>query len=212
MQDILSTIYDYADLHSGYRDELLDEVERATHLRTLSPRMLSGRIQGAMLQWISLLSKPNAILEIGTFTGYATLCLVRGLAAGGQLHTIEVNPEHAAIAADFFKKSSRCDQIQMHIGDASALIPQLACAWDLVFIDADKERNGHYFDLVIDHCRPGGLILVDNVLWNGKVTEPVMDRKTKSIDDFNKKIRNDSRVENLLLPLRDGLQIIRKIG
>lgn len=212
MQDLIHSLYSYAEEHSGFDDALLHELERATHLRTLSPRMLSGKIQGAFLQLISLLAKPTYILEIGTFTGYSALCLAKGLTQGGQLITIEFNPEHAAIAKEFFHRSPMEEKIVLHVGDAKTVIPTLDKKWDLVFIDADKEAYGHYFDLVIEQAKPGSLILVDNVLWSGKVVEKMMDRKTKSLHEFNLKIAADTRVDNLLLPLRDGIQIIRKKG
>lgn len=212
MQDLIHSLYSYAGEHSGFDDALLHEVERATHLRTLSPRMLSGKIQGAFLQLISMLIKPACILEIGTFTGYSALCLAKGLADGGQLITLEYNAEHAAIAQEFFDRSPLREKIVLHVGDAKTLIPTLDNEWDLVFIDADKEAYGHYFDLVIEQAKPGSLILVDNVLWSGKVVEEKMDRKTKSLHEFNLKVVADTRVDNLLLPLRDGIQIIRKKG
>jgi caffeoyl-CoA O-methyltransferase len=212
MQDLITSLYNYADRHSGFDDALLNELERATHLRTLAPRMLSGRIQGVFLQLISILTKPRAILEIGTFTGYSALCLARGLEKGGQLITLEVNPEHALIASEFFARSGHAKEIQLCVGDAKAIIPTLPQEWDLVFIDADKEAYGSYYDLVIDRCKPGSLILVDNVLWSGKVVEAKMDTKTRSLHEFNLKVSSDDRVENLLLPLRDGIQIIRKIS
>lgn len=210
MQDLIHSLYNYADKHSGFRDELLDRLERATHLRTLAPRMLSGRVQGAFLQLLSMLVRPAAILEIGTFTGYSALCLAKGLKADGQLHTIELNAEHASIAEEFFAQSAYQNSIHLHVGNAREIIPLLQGPWDLVFIDADKESYADYYDLVIDSCRGGCLILVDNVLWSGKVVQKDMDRKTKSLHAFNEKICTDSRVENLLLPLRDGIQIIRK--
>ncbi len=210
MQDLIQSLYEYADKHSGFRDELLDRLERATHLRTLAPRMLSGRIQGVFLQLLSMLVRPSSVLEIGTFTGYSALCLSKGMAAHGELHTIELNAEHAAIAKEFFDQSGCQNTIHLHVGNAREIIPTLQNSWDLVFIDADKESYAEYYDLVIDSCRAGSLILVDNVLWSGKVVRAEMDRKTKSLHTFNEKILADARVENLLLPLRDGIQIIRK--
>ncbi|MBK8347762.1 MAG: O-methyltransferase [Saprospiraceae bacterium] len=210
MQDILPKLYEYCDQHSTLFDPILPEIERATHLLTLSPRMISGHLQGSLLAMISKIISPECILEIGTFTGYSAICLAQGLRTGGHLITIEYDKENAAIASDFFEKSSFCESIRLYTGDAKNIIPDLNETFDLIFIDADKEAYATYYDMVIDKCRSGALILVDNVLWSGKVILEKKDKKTRWIDDFNQKISSDSRVESLILPIRDGINVIRK--
>jgi caffeoyl-CoA O-methyltransferase len=211
MQDIRQDLYDYCEKHSTQPASLLQEIERATHLQTLAPRMLSGHLQGSFLCMISQMVRPKQILEIGTFTGYSALSLAQGLDPEGQLTTIEYNPEHAAIAAHFIDQSIYKNQIKLLVGDAKELITTIDTIFDLVFIDADKEAYGVYFDLVIDKCRSGAFIIVDNVLWSGKVLDENKDKKTLIIDQFNKKIEADHRVENLILPVRDGITLIRKL-
>ena len=211
MQDLLSSLNDYCEAHSTLPDTILMDIERATHLKTLAPRMMSGHLQGSLLTMISHLVAPKYILEIGTFTGYSAICLAKGLQADGALTTIEYDPEVAEIAKGFFDRSTHHAQIQLVIGDAKKIIPDLNETFDLVFIDADKESYIRYFELVIDKCRSGSLILVDNVLWSGKVLDQNPDRKTKIIDAFNKKVSGDPRVENVILPIRDGINIIRKL-
>lgn len=211
MQDLLSSLNDYCEAHSTLPDTILKQIERATHLKTLAPRMMSGHLQGSLLTMISHLVAPKYILEIGTFTGYSAICLAKGLHPDGKLTTIEYDPEVAEIAKGFFDQSTHHAQIQLLIGDAKMIIPDLKETFDLVFIDADKESYIQYFDLVLDKCRSGALILVDNVLWSGKVLDPNPDRKTKIIDAFNQKVSGDSRVENVILPIRDGINIIRKL-
>jgi len=211
MQDIVSNINEYCQEHSTVFDELLAEIERATNLRTLAPRMLSGPLQGSLLTIISKIKQPNDILEIGTFTGYSAICLSQGLTPTGKLITIEYDPENAIIASEFIRKSGLNDSIQLIVGDAKNIIPELDQVFDLVFIDADKEAYSLYFDLVIDKCRPGALILADNVLWSGKILNENKDKKTELIDKFNKMILHDERVENVILPIRDGINLIRKI-
>lgn len=205
----LEPLYDYCASMLSPVDPLLLEIERTTHLKTLSPRMLSGAVQGSFLTLLSHLTKPKFVLEIGTFTGYAAICLAKGLAPGGKLITIEYDKIHAEIAQTFIDKSGL--DIELIVGDAKEIIPQLTHPFDLVFIDADKSSNALYYDMVIDQCNLGGLIMVDNVLWNGKVVDKVLDRKAQDIHDFNLKISTDPRVENVILPIRDGLHVIRKI-
>lgn len=211
MQDILSDINEYCQNHSTNFDPLLLDIERATFLRTLAPRMLSGQLQGSLLSMISKIKQPKNILEIGTFTGYSAICLAHGLAPKGTLITIEYDAENALIASEFISSSVFADSIQLMVGDAKSIIPKLDIIFDLVFIDADKEAYSHYFDLVIDKCSPGALILADNVLWSGKILDETKDKKTSHIDEFNKKIHHDTRVENVILPVRDGINVIRKI-
>jgi len=211
MQDLLSAINLYCEEHSTLPDPILPEIERATNLRTLSPRMLSGHIQGGFLSMISILKQPEFILEIGTFTGYSAICLAKGLSPNGKLITLEYDEENAQIASEFFSKSIWKDKIELLTGDAKKIIPTITILFDLVFIDADKEGYSEYFDLVIDKCKPGAVIIADNVLWSGKVLDKNMDTKTTLIDEFNKKITSDVRVENVILPIRDGINLIRKI-
>jgi len=202
----------YALENSSPETELLSELNRETHLKILSPRMLSGHLQGRVLSMISYMIRPSLILEIGTYSGYSAICLAEGLAENGKLITIDNNEELTPVLNKFLKKSPKSNQIELLIGDATKLITDLPNNIDLVFIDADKENYSLYFDLVIDKLRPGGFILADNVLWSGKVAEPIKmnDKSTLEISAFNKKIQNDMRVENVLLPIRDGIMMIRK--
>ena len=210
MQDLNKAIHEYCEKYSFPADHLLEEIERATHLETLAPRMLSGQLQGAFLTLISKIMSPKTILEIGTFTGYSAICLANGLKPDGKLITIEYNPENALIAQRFFDQSPMKDSIIMHVGDAKIIIPTLENEFDLVFIDADKDGYAQYFDLVMNKCHSGSVILVDNVLWSGKVLDKNPDKKTAIIHEFNQKVADDPRVESIILPLRDGIQIIRK--
>ncbi len=192
-------------------NELLKHINRETHLKVSMPRMLSGHYQGKLLSMISKLINPERILEIGTFTGYATLCLAEGLRENGRIYTIDINLELEDMVRSNFKKSELDSKIMYQIGDAKVIIPTLNEIFDLVFIDADKKNNATYYDMVIDKVRSGGLILVDNVLWSGKVLdEGVSDQKTSFISQFNERISSDQRVEKLILPVRDGLYLIRK--
>lgn len=200
----------YCEEHSTPPSPILRELERETHLKTLAPQMLSGPIQGQFLRLLSLLMQPEKILEIGTFTGYAALCLAEGLPENGRLYTVEGNEEIAYITRKYIRKAGLEDKVELHIGDAKEWLPQLQETFDLVFIDAGKNDYALYYDLVIEKVRPGGLILADNVLWSGKVVAGEKDADTLAIQAFNEKILRDERVENLLLPLRDGLMIIRK--
>lgn len=203
----------YAENHSSPEPEILARLSRETHLRTHSPQMLSGHLQGAFLQMISLMLKPSQILEIGTFTGYSAICLADGLQEDGVLHTIDVNPEMIDFAGKYFAEAGFNDRIIMHTGDAVAIIPSLPGPFDLVFIDADKENYIRYFDLVLEKMNPGGWIIADNTLWYGKVLEPNKseDHETAGIIAFNTYIHNHPAVENLLLPIRDGLMMMRKL-
>jgi len=200
----------YCEAHSSPPDPVLYELERETNLKTLAPQMASGPLQGQFLTLLSQLLRPETILEIGTFTGYAAICLAKGLAPGGKLHTIEVNEELEYISRKYFEKAGLSDKIIPHTGDAKQIIPTLPGTFDLVFIDAGKLDYAHFYDLVFDRVRPGGLLLADNVLWSGKVIQGETDKHTLQLDAFNKKIRDDDRVDNLLLPIRDGMMIVRK--
>jgi predicted O-methyltransferase YrrM len=190
---------------------LLDELERETHLKTLAPQMMSGRLQGRILSLLSKLVGPEQILEIGTFTGYGTLCLAEGLGQNGKITTIEVNPELTAISEKYFEASEFKDKIKAHSGDAIELIPSLSELYNLVYIDAGKKDNAQYLELILPRLNPGGIILIDNVLWAGKVLDPnTVDIKTQTIQAFNKMISEDERLEVVLIPIRDGLSVLRK--
>lgn len=203
----------YVGDHTAAESELLHKLSRETHLKILSPRMLSGHVQGRFLSLISHMIRPHYILEIGTYTGYSALCLAEGLTPNGKLITIDRNEELEEIINSHLKKSKYAAQIDVRFGYATAIIPTLPNAIDLVFIDADKPNYSTYFDLVIDKLRPGGFILIDNVLWSGKVVEPIKptDKSTVAIHEFNQKVHEDERVENVLLPIRDGIMALRKI-
>lgn len=191
-------------------NEQLQRIDRETHLKVLMPRMISGHYQGRVLSLLSKLVTPRRILEIGTFTGYATLCLAEGLAKDGLLYTLDINVELEDRVRDYFSESPYNSKINYILGDATNTIKTLDEVFDLVFIDADKKNNGTYYDLIFDRVRSGGIIIVDNVLWSGKVLSHQQDKDTRNISTFNDKIAADRRVEKLILPVRDGLFIIRK--
>lgn len=208
-------IEQYAAAHTAPEPLLLAQLTRETHLQTLLPRMSSGHVQGRFLSLLSQLMGPRRVLEIGTFCGYATLCLAEGLAAGGHLHTIEINPEREARIRRYVAAAGLDKRVTLHIGDAHEVLTGLADeVWDLVFIDADKRANAAYFEAVIDQVRPGGLLIVDNVLWSGKVLPGHAlkpgDKDTPAVRTFNDQVARDPRVEPVLLPLRDGLLLLRK--
>jgi caffeoyl-CoA O-methyltransferase len=190
--------------------ELLQTINRDTHLKVLMPRMLSGHYQGRVLSLLSKMVNPSRVLEIGTFTGYATLCLAEGLTPDGVLYTLDINEELEDMVRGNFSASEFNHQIKYIIGDATNSLSNLEEIFDLVFIDADKKNNGTYYDLIFDRVRPGGIIIVDNVLWSGKILDNAQDKDTKNISTFNNKVAMDNRVEKLILPVRDGLFIIRK--
>ena len=203
---------DYVVAHSEEEPELLQQLTRETYQKILQPIMLSGPYQGRVLSMISKLLRPKTILELGTFTGYATLCLAEGLDKNGQIHTIDINEELHDFQRKYFDKSDYGDQIIQHTGSALDIIPALDMTFDLVFIDADKPNYVNYFHLIIEKLNPGGIILSDNVLWHGKVIEPLneKDTSTKAVLEFNTLLKNDHRIETVLLPIRDGLTISRK--
>lgn len=201
----------YASQHTCSESALLERINRDTQLEVLQPRMLSGHYQGRLLSLISKLLKPRRVLEIGTYTGYSALCMSEGLPANGLLVTIDVNEELQSRVQGYFDLSQYKDQIDYRIGDAMEIIPQLNEKWDLVFIDADKKNYLNYYNLVIDNVNSGGLILADNVLWSGKVLDPnLKDRETEILRSYNDIIHSDDRVENILLPIRDGIMVARK--
>lgn len=190
--------------------DLLKKIDRETNLKVLMPRMISGHYQGRVLSFLSKMISPSRILEIGTFTGYATICLAEGLTAGGIIYTLDKNEELEEMVIRNLAAAPQPERIRYILGDATQTINDLDETFDLVFIDADKKNNGTYYDQIFDRIRPGGLIIVDNVLWSGKVLNPDQDKGTKNISTFNDKIAADDRVEKLILPIRDGLFIIRK--
>lgn len=202
----------YCEAHTSPQSSLLYELERETWLKTLAPQMLSGHLQGRILSMISQLKSPRRILEVGTFTGYATLCLAEGLPPDGQLVTIEANPELAWFIEKYKRKAGLSGQIRNITGRAEMVIPALEDTFDLAFIDAGKRDYPAHFDLVMECMNPGGVLLVDNVLWSGKVlADPEdYDADTRLLDAFNKKIQEDERIENILLPIRDGITLMRK--
>lgn len=203
-------INSYLEATCNPEADLLRRVNRETYLKETMPHMLSGHYQGRVLAMLSKLKSPKQALEIGTFTGYATLCLAEGLAADGVLHTIDINEEQYERVSGYFADSEYADRIRYHIGDAITVIPTIEGTFDLVFIDADKKRNLQYFDMLIDRVSPGGLILVDNVLWKGKVFAENPDNQTRQVLELNKTLAEDDRVEKLILPIRDGLFVLRK--
>lgn len=214
MDFINDDITQYAVRHSQKESKLLRDLHRETHQKILQPRMISGHFQGRLLSFLSQLTQPEKILEIGTYTGYATLCLAEGLRENGTIHTIEINEELFGFPKKYFDKSIYKNQIIPHLGDAKKIIPILDFDFDLVFIDADKSNYSHYFDLILPKLNPGGLIIADNVLWSGKVLQediPDKDTETLGLKNFNEKVKAEKKVETLLLPIRDGLMICRKI-
>ncbi|HRI78983.1 MAG TPA: O-methyltransferase [Cyclobacteriaceae bacterium] len=211
MEFIQPEISQYAEAHTSPESTLLRRINHDTYKSVHMPRMLSGHLQGRFLTMISKMIRPRTILEIGTYTGYSALCLAEGLATDGKLITIDVNEELEERVRNYFTESGREKLIDFRIGNANEIIPGLTGPFDLVWIDADKENYSHYFDLVIDKVSPGGYILADNVLWSGKVLDVKPDKDTRAIKGFNEKINTDERVENLLLPVRDGIMMIRKI-
>jgi predicted O-methyltransferase YrrM len=200
--------------HISPEEDFLRELDRETNLKVLGSRMLSGHLQGQILSMISCMIKPHCILEIGTFTGYSALCLAKGLAEGGQLHTIEIDDELEPIAQKYFLKSGMSDRIFQHIGDARQIIFTMDQSFDLVFIDADKRDYCNYYQLIFDKIPVGGFLIADNILWNGKVVDPgsANDGQTRGILDFNQLVQNDPRVKNVILPVRDGIMLVQKVA
>lgn len=211
MEFLDENILKYVEDHTSKESPLLRKINRETHLSVLMPRMLSGHLQGRVLAMISKMIRPRQVLEIGTYTGYSSICLAEGLNADGKLITIDINEELEEKVKSYFKEANLASVIDYRIGDANSIIPTLSGLFDLVFIDADKENYSRYYDLVIDKVSAGGYILADNVLWSGKVLDEKPDKDTRAIVNFNKKINEDSRVENVLLPIRDGIMLLRKI-
>lgn len=211
MHFLSEELENYAAQHTEDEPLLLQELNKRTHLNVLQPRMISGHFQGRFLSLLSKMVQPRTILEIGTYTGYATLCLAEGLHPEGVLHTIDIKEELTDLQREFFDRSGYGSQIVQHLGKAADIIPSLNTTFDLVFIDADKQNYAHYFDLVIEKMTRGGIILSDNVLWSGKVVEEVKpnDKHTQALMAYNQKIKDDPRVETVLLPIRDGITLSR---
>ena len=211
MKIINDKIQNYAELFSSEEPGILAELNRETYVNHLFPRMLSGHHQGRFLSMISKMLNPKKILEIGTYTGYSALCLAEGLAEDGILHTIELNNENEDIIRKYIKKTGNTNRIILHFGEALSIIPEMDETFDIVFLDADKESYIEYFNLVIDKIRPGGIILADNVLWDGKVLDQKSkDKESVGIRMFNDHIKNDIRIDHILLTIRDGIMIMRK--
>ena len=211
MEFLPEKIDDYVVNHSQQEPKIFQELTKETWQKVLNPRMLSGAFQGRVLSMISKLIRPKNILEIGTYTGYSTLCFAEGLSKDGKIITIDKNEELETLQNKYFEKSGYRSQIQQMVGDATKIIPTLTQQFDLVFIDADKSNYINYFHLIIDKIKPGGIILSDNVLWSGKVVEPLnsKDLDTKVLLEYNKLLNIDKRVETVLLPIRDGLTVSR---
>jgi predicted O-methyltransferase YrrM len=211
MHFLSDALENYIKDNSENEPKLLQELTRETHLKVIQPRMITGHFQGRVLSMLSKLIYPKNILEIGTYTGYSAICLSEGLQKNGELHTIDVNEELATIQRRYFDKSDYGKQIVQHTGDALAIIPNLDIVFDMVFIDAEKKSYDAYFEAAIQKTKSGSIILSDNVLWSGKVVEPLepKDKTTKVLLDYNKKLKEDKRVETVLLPIRDGLTLCR---
>ncbi|MFN0274509.1 MAG: O-methyltransferase [Chitinophagales bacterium] len=206
-----ASIEKYIEQHTSPENKTLQLLNRETHLKAQMPQMLSGHVQGKFLEFVSAMIQPEMILEIGTYTGYSGICLAKGLKAGGRLITIDVNEELTPMVKKYVAAENLEHVFNIRIGKALEIIPTLDAAFDLVFIDADKINYSNYFDAVIDKVKPGGWILADNVLWDGKVTDEKKDKDTTAIDNYNKKILVDNRVENVIISIRDGISIARKI-
>ncbi len=202
----------YCEAHTTLPVPELYELERETHLRTLSPQMISGRVQGQLLTMLATLARPKLALEVGTFTGYASICIAKSLPDGGRLHTIEINPELAHISQKYFEKTGLANRISSHTGDAREIIPALNLRFDFVFLDAAKFDYQFYYEMLIERLNDGGLLIADNVLWDGKVVAKSNDADTLNMDAFNKMVNDDPRVENLVLPVRDGVLVARKLA
>lgn len=205
-------INNYAEAHSQPETKLLARLSRETYTKILAPRMLSGHLQGRVLSMLSKITQPKSILEVGTYTGYSAICLAEGLLPEGKLYTIDINEELEDMARSYFEEAGITHQVDYRIGNALDILPDLDTTFDLVFIDADKINYSNYFDLIVNKVNKNGLIIADNVLWSGKVLmeSSKFDKDTLAIDNFNKKVHQDERVENVLLPLRDGLMLLRK--
>lgn len=209
----MNALEQYVETMSSPEEALLRELERETYLRVINPRMISGHIQGKLMEMLVSMLRPHRILEIGTFTGYSALCMAAGLDDGGIIDTCEIDDELEEIIRSFFDRSQHGGKIRLHIGSALEIAPTLGERYDLVFMDGDKREYTAYYDMLMDNglVGSGSFILADNILWYGKVVEPVAkgDKQTQAIVDFNRMIREDERVENVIIPIRDGINLIR---
>lgn len=213
MEFIDEDLQQYAEEHTSPESELLHKINRQTHLSVMKPRMLSGHLQGRLLSMFSHMIRPKQILEVGTYTGYSALCLAEGMQEDGTLHTIDINEELEDMVRGYIAEAGLSESVKYYIGNALEIIPTIDAMFDLVFIDADKYNYGTYYNMVIDRVRSGGYIIADNVLWSGKVLEKYrkkLDEDTAALLDYNLMVHEDPRVENILLPVRDGLLIARK--
>ena len=204
----------YVEEHTSSESQLLQQLNRDTWTNVLIPRMLSGHLQGRVLSMLSHMIKPKRILEIGTYTGYSAICMAEGMTNEGFMHTIDINEELSDMVKSYFDEARLVEKSKYHIGNALEIIPTINEKWDLVFIDADKDNYSNYYDLVIENVNEGGYIIADNVLWSGKVLEKnreKIDKDTQAIVEFNDKMHQDKRVENVLFPIRDGLMVLRKL-
>lgn len=203
---------EYISAHIGAESSLLRDLYRETNLRMLNPRMASGHIQGRLLKMLVTMIRPQLILEVGTFTGYATLCMAEGLPEGGIVHTVEIDDELEDFIMKGFRESPYSDRIRLHIGDALKVVPQLGLTFDMIFLDGEKREYPDYYDVLLDYLRPGGYMIADNTLWDGHVVESEYDSdpQTIAVRKFNDMVKADDRVEVAMIPIRDGLTIIRK--
>jgi caffeoyl-CoA O-methyltransferase len=213
MEFISKELSEYIENHTTAETELLKKLSRDTYAHILMPRMLSGQVQGRFLSMVAHMISPAIVLEIGTYTGYSAICIAEGLKPEGKLYTIDINEELESMVRKYFKEAGLEDRIDYRIGNALEIIPTMNIQFDLIFIDADKENYLNYYNLIFDKVRIGGYIIADNVLWSGKVVEKKIkiDKDTKALMDFNDYVHQDKRVENIILPLRDGLMILRKL-
>ncbi len=210
MELLSQELLDYIDRHTSDEGDLLKSLDRETHLKVMMPRMLSGKVQGRFLSMISKILQPKRILEIGTYTGYATICLAEGLAQGGKIYTIDKNSEIKEMTERYFRDAGITDSVNYINGQALEIIPELSETFDLIFIDADKVNYKKYYELCMPKLSENGLIIADNVLWSGKITDQNADKSTKALQEFNDMVQADDKVENVLISVRDGLMILRK--
>lgn len=208
----MTRLQEYCEQHTSPQELLLYQLERATHLRTFHGYMSTGHLAGKFLEMVSCMIQPAAILEIGTFTGYSALCLAKGLRQDGVLHTFDINEEYNAIASEFIGKSPYADRIKLHLGDLGTTLAELNLTFDLAFIDGDKQEYREYYELTLTWLREGGFMVIDNTLWKGQVLHPGNDASANAVHDFNEFLLQDTRVEQVLLPVRDGMTLVRKVS
>lgn len=210
MEEIKNALTDYAESFTSSESQILQQLREHCYAHYEDSSMLSGFYQGRLLSMFSRMIRPAAVLEIGTYLGYSTICLAEGLAPGGRVVSLDINEETNAVAQSFIDKTHYADRIQLRLGEAAFIMPHLQGPFDLVFIDADKPNYSNYYNLVFDKVRPGGFIIADNVLWSGRVLDEEKDENTQALHDFNKMVQADERVSNILLPVRDGLMVVCK--